>query len=123
MKIIKFRIYDDITPTPRMIYQNDLFSMTLDGKLRYGNADFTKDYKIMQYTGLKDKNGVEIYEGDIIEFKPYTVSCDSKRRGIVVYDKANYCAEIKNQFKYNIIDCFDLEVIGNVFENKELLNE
>lgn len=76
---------------------------------------------ICQYTGIKDKNGKEIYEGDIVKLDSNTL----KITGIVTYhnDEAVFVLEDLHD---EIEECLwymqeDLEVIGNIYENSELL--
>ena len=85
-----------------------------------------KDLILMQYTGLKDSNGKEIYEGDIVKIEDYF---GEDRIGKIIYDEtwACYCfmqGDEKRHFKTSL----DLEdyvniVIGNVYENPELLEK
>lgn len=77
--------------------------------------------ELMQYTGLKDKNGKEIYEGDIVRV-------GGKWRFAVAYTRAFCAFELQNLDRE---ECMDLrhehmkryEVIGNIHENPELLEE
>lgn len=68
---------------------------------------------IGQYTGLKDKNGVEIYEGDIVQ------QFNVKANGIIEYKYGQFGIKCLNMF-WNIHPT-KLEVIGNIYDNPELL--
>lgn len=71
-------------------------------------------FELMQYTGLKDKNGKEIYEGDIMRVLDEV--------GQVYYDDNNVCFCIDVERDYN--PCIGrYEVIGNIYENPELLTK
>lgn len=77
----------------------------------------TSEWPLMQYTGLKDKNGVEIYEGDIIDDKGVTWYVEF---GNGRYTLRCTCHYPDGDF-YVFEDSPGYEVIGNIYENPELL--
>ena len=74
-------------------------------------------YELMQYTGMKDVKGVEIYEGDILQSEHYF------KYKVVFKGDCWRCESLKNsRFKNRFIGR-DLKVIGNIYENPELLED
>ena len=79
------------------------------------------EFIIMQYTGLKDKNGVLIYEGDIIEYPSFE---EGKEKVEVKFECKHYNREVEVQgfhLPYNI-DRLG-KIIGNIYENSEILTK
>ena len=82
-----------------------------------------EEVKLMQYTGVKDKNGKEIYEGDILFFR------DENMKYVVVWQDAAFIIqsiEIRTYSeKMYWIDDVEIccEIVGNIYENKNLLEE
>lgn len=85
----------------------------------YEHVDF-KNIELMQYTGLKDKNGKEIYEGDIL-FESF-----GEKYYKVVFENGSFRAEFEGDFEEYSFDLIDVvaqgyEVVGNIYQNPELL--
>ncbi|WP_415341517.1 YopX family protein [Clostridium perfringens] len=79
---------------------------------------------IMQYTGLKDKNGKEIYEGDILErhgYWPIRIEYDKGCLMVRDLDEVRYNNLILNVPICNFESINDWKVIGNIYENPEVL--
>lgn len=112
------------------------------GDIYYRNKVFKET--VGQYTGLHDKNGKEIYEGDIVEFKDvgeegyeYKEGFDFDNIAQVVYengiytlsnfgetDNSHYATNCTDEERLEeVLRNGNCEVIGNIYENKELLNE
>ena len=97
----------------------------VDGKYLGGNVWGLNQVTLMQSTGLFDKNGKEIFEGDVVSFSiddgwDYVVS----ENGLIIYRDGCYQI-LENGIKYRINQCLeeDIEVIGNMYENPELMKE
>lgn len=97
--------------------------------VEFGNKEMCRNYvdvdpsTVGQYTGLKDKNGTKIFEGDII----YAVSNFDAANMVVVYDPAEFrlvlCEDYKTYqpgwgFKCLCYESFYMEVVGNIYDNK-----
>lgn len=87
--------------------------------------DFS-DVELMQSTGLYDKNGKEIFEGDIVQFEDYYMESDLPyiNNGIVEWSQGRF--NITNRCSVDMEDLLDgefldLTTIGNIYDNKELL--
>lgn len=72
-------------------------------------------YKVMQFTGLKDKNDKEIYEGDIVQ---YIDDFDQVLIGKIQYIENGFWVKEKNEACFMPAVC---EVIGNIYENPEII--
>mgnify|MGYP000997845440 CR=1 FL=1 len=88
--------------------------------------DVYKEYEnLMQYTGLKDKNGVDIYEGDILKIEGAYFRKTIRENMVVEYDESRAwfgVLDVLHTVSLNNFDCEDdVEVIGNIYENPELL--
>ena len=118
MREIKFRAWDKDENSNGIIYQKDFnleyaFDMIINSEKH--------NIELMQFTGLKDKNGKEIYEGDCFLY------------GYVEFDSGSFSLKITKEQEYydigqsiylcDFLAIFkDTEVIGNIYENPELVN-
>lgn len=145
MREIKFRAWDNsfeqMVPWGELKFDKDsgdddvCFYEQEDGcdSVHVGGAD----YELMQYTGLKDKNGREIYEGDILKRTVHLYLLGvGKLEDVDEYMAVEYRNEYAGYFiserpLYHFVGatvdistccgCTDVEVVGNIYENPELL--
>jgi YopX protein len=105
---IKFRAWDGVD------YMSNPFTLS---DLMNDRILFTSDTLVMQFTGITDKNGVDVYEGDIMQHEnpfdvPFVVNWDENSLGFVFnYGSTSY-----------VVNDTSFTVIGNIYENPELLN-
>ena len=127
MKEVKFRGWDKELDFMISIKR---YKIDFNGQVLFDNNDKelynqTNKIELMQYTGLKDKNGVEIYESDIIK-AIWSKDCDEyianeEWIGDIFFNYGSF--DINGEWCV-ALNCFNgtLEVIGNIYENPELLN-
>jgi len=119
MREIKFRAWDIFRKV--MLSNSDIwFKTDVKGyELFCDTPDNRDSLQLMQYTGLKDKNGVEIYEGDYINI--FYENDKMYGHGLISYIRGGFqCYDMIMQDIYN--ENLYCEVIGNIYENKELLD-
>ena len=140
MREIKFRAWDLVTKTMKEV--RGIFYFRGD-ELKMVNITENRRFEFMQFTGLKDSKGKEIYEGDIViaddggewfpheydeekdEYYPtgkYLVEYDSEFARFILIDPKTNCEAECDYNPFSLPD-FTLEVIGNKFQNPELLKE
>ena len=128
MREIKFRAWDK---------DSNAMIVNSTRKISFkGDVDGGEDLILMQYTGLKDINGKEIYEGDIIGIKtknkPAYISEVLFKEGEFCYFDLDYTNKHKKNYPLNAISSEEgvdhdgshiCKVVGNIYENPKLLEE
>ena len=115
---IKFRFYNQLNSEKWSIYEKPLEDVE--------SNDTLKSNAVCQFTGLLDKHGVEIYEGDIVKITELYLDDDWFEILEVRYASNGYHLYEKDSVGWRATlsryeEKFRVEVIGNIYENSELL--
>ena len=110
---------------------NDLVTIVMTTDKEFSDSFFLNKMIWLQYTGLKDKNKKEIYEGDIVSgiesgYENMVINgWRGERIGEVAMDKALgcWCYKLKGQTHQMLCYLKDCVVIGNIYQNPELLKD
>ena len=133
MRQIKFRAWEEKN---KQMYPNEQVykiqdSWCADRLNELGDTMYsTEDIELMQFTGLTDKNGKKIYEGDIVSVGQYYCgdTLYPSFNGVVLYDDGGYFVSGNKPKDSHELDSvsihnLDIEVIGNIHQNKNLLDK
>ena len=80
------------------------------------------DTVLMQSTGLKDKNGKKIYEGDVLDGSVFGRAIVEAHKDNPGYLVARYLRKTIDDYGFDNVNGHEYEVIGNIYENPELLD-
>lgn len=126
MREIEFRAYLKKNKQIVDVLDIDFMQETI-GYMNKSDTKYTcvkfDDIELMQYTGFKDKNGKKIFEGDILKVISKESAIDNQDHyDYVVFSDGCFC--MANAFMFGELSygC-DYDVVGNIYDNKELLEE
>jgi len=125
MREIKFRAWDKRIKKMCHVLAVDFLNRVVSTDVGFGTID--GDIELMQFTGIRDKNGVEIFDGDILAFyfdkdrmlqikKVVWNELDASFFGVDTEDGGK-----RSRLAFSLESSFKVEVIGNIYENPELL--
>ena len=111
---IEFRAWDKLNEEMLKVYKIDFNNE--EAEFEFEDSLCFSEIELMQYTGLKDKNGVKIFEGDMVKStntgEVFTIA--------FVQERLRFCLIDKYGEDYGFTHVEGLEVIGNIYGNPEL---
>ena len=126
MVVLKFRVWDKelkaMFELKSLVFTLNLATIASKNDLFPSRTRSFDDIIFMQSTGLFDKNGKEIFEGDIVRFHTPQLATI----GVVEFDKNEACFKVRNDFGGHYVTMFHtryFEVMGDIYQNKELVEE
>lgn len=133
MRVVKFRAWDKeiekIYPVLKIDFVEEWVSMY--SKITGRHYNWLNNLVLMQYTGLEDKNGEEIYESYIVKFDPQSPCGDEFYNprdgeiGEVIFDFGSLVVrpidKKRESLRFSLSELGDWVVVGNIYENPELL--
>jgi hypothetical protein len=109
MREFKFRAWDGEE-------MREVFSLQSNGDGINYRGEIVDDWKLMQFTGLRDKKTKEIYEGDIVKFNDWSDDEEVWVKEVVVFEGGAF-------YPVSLRTSTEFIVIGNIYENPELIKK
>lgn len=128
--IPKFRVWltdiDQMLRVKALVFEKDMTRCVCGYSFDFYLED--ENATIMQLTGLRDKNGKEIFEGDIVQFEDCYTETDFLyvNTGIVEWSQGSFTITNRDSVEMGDLldgEFLDVTIIGNVYENPELLED
>lgn len=125
--LLRYRAWDKIRKKMGVVISNNwmtgVANIIIDNKETLRQE---RDYILMQSTGLFDKNGVEVFEGDVVQFEDCYIESDFLyiNKGIVEWSQGRFTVTNRDSVEMEDLldgELLDVTIISNIYENPELM--